>query len=246
MAVFRESAPAPVGEPSLRSPWVVAFAALTVVHLVLNAADATPWDSITKCVLAPLLIGWVIEQKGPRLLAAALAFCLLGDLLLELPEELFVAGMAAFAAAHLCFIRFFVQRGAIRRLRERFLIVPTLLVLGVLVVVWVWSGLDPGLQPVIPVYALLLVGTAATALASDLRAGAGGVLFLVSDGIIAAAEAGRVDGDAPLTGLAVMGLYLAAIFLLTSGILAKERRTLAAGPDFDPARRTDCWPRLPA
>src|SRR5664279_4541420 len=102
----------------IRSPWLAGFAVVAVVHLALNAADLGPWDSITKVLLAPLLAAWVLEQRGPRLLVTALAFCFAGDLLLEL-DNLFVAGMAAFAAAHVCFIWFFVQRGALPALRAR-------------------------------------------------------------------------------------------------------------------------------
>lgn len=230
--------------PATKSPFLIGFAVVAVVHLFLNGADATPWDSISKCLLAPLLMAWVIEQRGPRLLVAALGFCFLGDLLLEL-DDLFVAGMAAFAAAHICFIWFFVERGALGALRRRPAIAAVYLIAGAVVVAWAWSGLDAGLRPIIPIYALLLIGTASTSLAVDLRAGVGGALFLVSDGIIALAEAGRFDPEATLTGLAIMVLYIAAILLLTAGILDKEHRTVAAGPGFDPTIRTDCWPRLP-
>ena len=40
---------------AVKSPWLIAFGVVSVVHLVLNAADVTPWDSITKCFIAPLL-----------------------------------------------------------------------------------------------------------------------------------------------------------------------------------------------
>lgn len=229
---------------AIRSPWLAGFAVVAVVHLVLNATDAGPWDSITKSLLAPLLLGWVLEQRGPRLLAIALGLCFLGDLFMEF-ENLFVVGMAAFAGAHVCFIWLFVQRGAVAKLRERPWIVLVYVLAGLIVVAWSWGGLEPGLRPVIPFYAALLIGTASTALAVDVRAGVGGALFLLSDGIIALAEAGRFDPEAALTGLAIMVLYIGAIAQLTVGILTKEKRTLAAGPDFDPTVRTDCWPRLP-
>ncbi len=230
---------------AVRSPWLLAFGVVTVVHLALNAADAAPWDSITKCLLAPLLIGWVAQLGGPRLLVLALVGCFLGDLFLELPEAWFPVGMAAFAAAHVCFIRFFVQRGALARLRRRPWIVLVYGAAAVAMIAWCWGGLADDIRPLVPVYAALLAGTAATALAVDVRAGLGGLLFLVSDGIIAASEAGRLDPDAVGTGLAIMALYIGAIFLLTTGILDKERRTLAAS-DVEPSARTDCWPRMPA
>ncbi|MET0467819.1 MAG: lysoplasmalogenase [Aeromicrobium sp.] len=230
---------------AIRSPWLIAFGAIAVAHLVLNGAGADPWDSITKCLLAPLLASWVVEQDGPRLLVVALVFCFLGDLFLEI-DDLFIVGMAAFAVAHVALITVFVQRGAIERLRATPLILVAYVVAGIGMVAWCWGGLEPDLKPAIPVYAALLIGTAATSLAADVRAGVGGALFLVSDGIIALSEAGRIDADATLTGLAIMALYVLAIFLLATGIVQREQRTRAAGTGFDPTVRTDCWPRLPA
>ncbi len=230
--------------PAMKSPWIVAFAVATAVHLVLNGADATPWDSITKCLLAPLLVAWVIEQRGPKLLVVALVFCFFGDLFLEF-DDLFIFGMAAFAAGHICFIRFFISRGAVGQLGRRPWIVAVYALAGVAMIAYGWSGLDDGLKPVVPIYAALLVGTAATSIATDIRAGIGGLLFLISDGIILLGEADRIDKDAALTGLAIMATYIAAIFFLTSGILNREKATIAAGPGFDPTVRTDCWPVFP-
>jgi uncharacterized membrane protein YhhN len=229
---------------AIRSPWLIAFGAVAVVHLLLNGTTTTPWDSVTKCLLAPLLAGWVVEQKGPRLLVVALAFCFLGDLFLEL-DDLFIVGMAAFAIAHLAFITLFVQRGALDRVRSKPLVLVAYGAVAVAMVAWCWGGLEPGLRPPIPVYAALLVGPAAT-LATDLRAGVGAALFLVSDGLIALSEAGRIDPDATATGIAIMTLYIVAIFLLTTGIVRREQRTRAAAAGLDGARRTDCWPRLPS
>ena len=233
------------GMHAVKSPWLIAFGVVSVVHLLLNGLGAGPWDSISKCLVAPLLAMWVVEQGGPRLLVAALVFCFFGDLFLEI-EDLFIVGMAAFAAGHICFITIFVQRGAVDQLRRKPWIVAAYVVTAVGLVAWCWGGLEAGLKPPIPVYAALLVGTAATALASDVRAGVGGLMFLVSDGIIALGEAGRIDPDATATGLAIMVLYILAIFFLTTGILWREKRTVAAGPGFDPTVRTDCWPRFPA
>lgn len=229
---------------ALKSPWILAFCVMTVIHLVLNGAEVDPWDSITKCLLAPLLVAWVIEQKGPRLLVAALVFCLFGDLFLEF-EDLFIVGMAAFALGHICFIRFFISRGAIGQLKRKPWILVVYVLAGIGMIAYGWSGLEDGLKPVVPIYAALLVGTGATSLATDIRAGIGGLLFLISDGVILLGEADRIDKDAVASGLAIMGLYIAAIFFLTTGILNREKVTIAAGPGFDPTVRTDCWPVFP-
>ena len=242
---------------AVKSPWIIGFGVVAIVHLVLNAADASPWDSITKCLLAPLLAAWAVSISrplpgtpaghlgGPRLLVLALVFCLGGDLFLEI-ESLFVIGMASFAAAHICFITFFVQRGALPRLRANPWAALVYVAAAVPMVIWAWDGLEADVRPFVPVYALLLVGTAATSLALDRRAGLGGLLFLVSDGFIALGEAGRFDKDATWHGLVIMGLYILAIFFLSAGILNRELRTRRLAADgFDPTIRTDCWPRLP-
>lgn len=132
--------------------------------------------------------------------------------------------MAAFAAGHIAFITLFVQRGALPRLRARPLVVVGYVAAAIVMVAWCWGGLAPDLRPPIPVYAALLVGTAATSLATDVRAGVGGALFLVSDGVIALAEAGRIDADAAVTGLAIMTLYLLAIYLLATAVVQRDRR----------------------
>lgn len=211
--------------------WLVAFAVVSVLHLVLLGLDATPWDSITKCLIAPLLAAWVVTVGGPRLLVLALFFCWLGDLFLEI-EPLFVLGMAAFAAGHVCFIRQFVSRGALAGLRARPWLAPLLVLVAVGLVAWCWGGLEPSLRPPIPFYALLLVGTAATALAVDRVAGLGGLSFLVSDGLIALGQAGRVDPDALAPSLAVMALYVLGILGLSVGLL---RLTATAADATGPA-----------
>ncbi len=198
--------------------WLGAFALAVVVHLVLLGADVTPWDSLTKCLLAPLLIGWVLAERGPRLLVAALVLCLGGDALLEV-EGMFLAGMASFAAAHVCFVTLFVRRGALRERHPAAGLVVLYLVAAVAVVAWAWGGLEPGLRPVIPVYAALLMATAVTASAVSRGAGLGGAAFLVSDGVIALGEAGRVDPESAVVSVTIMTLYAVAIALLTAGSL---------------------------
>ena len=223
----------------LRSPWLAAFGLAVGVHLVLILADAGVWVSITKCLIAPLLVGWVLQQRGPRILAVALVFCLLGDLFLEV-DGLFIAGMAAFAAAHVCFVSFFVARGAVGELARKPLLVVALLVAAVVLLAWVWSGLDTGLRVPVLVYAVLLSTTAATALALDSRAGLGALLFLFSDGLIAARIADRVPEDSVLGGFVVMLTYSLALFLLATAIVQRELRSRDAS-----AQRTDCWPTMP-
>lgn len=215
------------------SPWLVAFWVTFAAHLALIAADASPWTTVTKCLLAPLLAAWVVEQDGPRLLVLALAGCFLGDLFLDLGDAWFLPGMAAFAAAHVCFVTHFARRGAFAALRNRPWIPAVLAVAALVLLAWVWGGLEPGLRIPVVVYAALLSTTAATALAVDRRAGIGGLLFLFSDAVIALGVAGRVT-EGTGQALTIMVTYGLALFALSTGIVLLSRR-----------RATDCWPSLP-
>jgi uncharacterized membrane protein YhhN len=224
-----------------------------VVHLVLLGLDVSPWDTVTKVLLAPLLAAWAWQLEGPRLLVLGLVFCFFGDLFMDL-DGWFVAGMAAFAAAHICFITLFVQRGAIAALRDSFAgkerwraLLALLYVAGAIgVVAWAWGGFDPAVRFAVPVYALLLASTASTSMALDTRSGVGAALFVISDSLIALGEAGRLNAEATWHELAVMVLYLLGIFLITAGVLNRERRTRRIAADgLDITQRTDCWPRLP-
>ena len=208
-------------------PWWGIYGVVCVIHLGVLAADASPWDSITKCLAVPVLIGWSLQPgRAPRLLPLALLFCLGGDFFLELPD-LFVVGMASFALAHVCFIALFIARGAGPRLARQPFLVAVLALAAVALVVLVWNGIDdPVVRVAVPVYALLLSGTAATALVLDRRAGIGAVLFLVSDAIIALTEFGRIDPNV-VTRLAIMVLYLAAVALLTVGAARLSARPQA-------------------
>lgn len=200
----------------VRVPWWPLFGVVAVAHVVLLAAEVSPWDSVTKCLAAPILIGWVLTSGAPRILALALLFCLGGDVFLEL-DGLFLAGMGSFALAHVCFITWFVRHDALARLRARPAVAVGLAVAAAVLVALVWGGIDdPVVRAVIPAYALLLSGTAATALVSDRAAGLGAVMFLVSDALIALTEFDRV-ATTTASQVAIMVLYLAAIALLTIG-----------------------------
>lgn len=203
------------------SPWVWAFAAVTTVHLVLLGLDLSPWDSVTKCLLAPVLIGWTASADGPRALVAFLTFCLLGDLFLEI-DGWFVAGMAAFAIAHVVLVTHLVRLGAARRLRAAPWLAIAYVVAGGLLVAWIWTDLPADLVVPVPFYAALLVATAATSAAIGRVTGAGGLAFLVSDAIIILGVTEQIPPDAAATRLAIMVLYAAAIALITAGLLRRQ------------------------
>ena len=60
------------GMSAVKSPWILAFGVVAIAHLFLVGLDLTPWDTVTKCLLAPLLAIWAAQLGGPRLLIVAL------------------------------------------------------------------------------------------------------------------------------------------------------------------------------
>ncbi|MFT4187152.1 MAG: lysoplasmalogenase family protein [Aeromicrobium sp.] len=210
-------------------PWWPLFGAVALIHVVLLSVGAGPWDSVTKCLAAPLLVGWLWSIGAPRILMLAMIFCLGGDFFLEFDKDpFFLAGMASFALAHVCFIAWFVSRGALPLLRQQPALIGVLVAAAVAIVATVWTDIgDVVIQAALPFYALLLGGTAATALVVDKLAGAGAVLFLVSDAIIALTAFGTVKATT-VTDVAIMVLYLSAIALLAVGASRLDPKVAAS------------------
>jgi uncharacterized membrane protein YhhN len=201
---------------------------LSAVHLVAVGADI-PWlEWATKPLLMPLLALWLFTRNSPRLMIAGLLFSAVGDVLLQF-DGLFIFGMAGFAAAHVCYVTFFVRSGALANLRTKWWIPAGYLALWIALTAWLWSGLGD-LQIPVAAYSLLLFSTGATSAGLSGRTGLGGLLFVLSDSLIALRIADEATYDRlPLGGVWVMVTYLAAQFLLASGT-ARAPVTAAANP----------------
>jgi uncharacterized membrane protein YhhN len=118
---------------------------------------------------------------------AALGFSLMGDVLLMLPREQFVGGLGAFLVAHVCFIGGFVA-GGLGGLALALSVVGTGVVLAP-VAHRVLRGVranEPGLQPPVVAYLVVIGVMLAAAVASgNPIAAVGAVLFVTSDSMIA-------------------------------------------------------------
>ncbi|MGW0808182.1 lysoplasmalogenase [Nonomuraea sp. NPDC002799] len=198
------------------------------MHLVLVAGEVAPFGSVTKAMLMPLLAVWVASAGGSRGLVAALLFSWGGDVCLDI-DGLFIPGMALFAAAHVSYITCFVRRGALRRVRPVIPIVYGMAWLAAIVVLW--PGLGDMRVPV-AAYSLLLFSTAVIAWGIGRRAGAGALLFLLSDGLIGVDLAGLPR--LPLQGVVVMATYLAAQYLLASGLISARATSAPGRPGVHP------------
>ncbi|MFE0462346.1 lysoplasmalogenase [Kitasatospora sp. NPDC058965] len=199
-----------------------AFAATSAAHLGSLLTDATRVEQATKPALMPLLAAHAVSGEGPapRLLAPALLASTAGDVLLQFSTEpAFLAGMGAFAAAHICYIVMFARQGALTDRRRTVLVGCAYAATWVVMLGLLWPGLGK-LQLPVAGYSLLLAGTAVTAAGLGLRAGLGGGLFLLSDTLIAT----RLANWRALPGheFWIMSTYLAAQYLLATAALKAE------------------------
>jgi uncharacterized membrane protein YhhN len=204
------------------------FCALAALHLVAVTADYDLVRSLSKPLLMPLLALWARALGAPRLLVAALLCGCGGDLLLDIGGPAFLAGMACFAAGHVCYLRLFSHAGSFRaptptavRLR-----CAAYAAVWATLVILLWPGLDPAMRVPVALYSVLLAAMAAGAYGVSATVALGGALFLLSDSLIATDLADWPQ--LPAHDVWVMTTYLAAQTLLTSGLL-RTRAPAGAG-----------------
>lgn len=210
---------------------IVAFLAVSVTHVVANGAGAELVSDLTKPLLVPLLLAWVLvatSGRPPTWLAVGLGFAFLGDVALQLPGTLwFLLGMALFLVMQVCYVVGFARLGALRSLRSR----PAVMLgwVGLWLVLNLVVGPQLGeLRWPILVYSVALTAMAAAAVATgDRRIGIGGVLFLVSDLLIGLRAAGT---EVPASGVLVMTTYLAAQYLIATGWVDRAAERTPAVP----------------
>ncbi|MEV0265545.1 lysoplasmalogenase [Streptomyces sp. NPDC050617] len=205
------------------------FAALGAAHLIALAAHLDGVHHLTKPALMPALALHAAARGAPRPLLAALLFGCGGDTLLQLDDQAaFLAGMGSFAAGHVCYLVLFARHAtAIGRPRTSVLAAAYGIAwLGT--VALLWPGLEAGLRLPVAGYALLLTAMALGATRVGARTAAGGLLFLLSDTLIASGLADWPQPPAPQ--LCIMVTYLAAQYLLTDGLLRAAAESQGPAP----------------
>jgi uncharacterized membrane protein YhhN len=205
-------------------PLLTAFLVVALVHVVAVGLGADVVSCATKPFLVGLLLVWVVVASRPhvlRPLVAGLAFALAGDLLLDGSGTLlFLAGMGAFLAMQICYIRGFVDLGTLERLQGTPSVPVAFAALWIVLNVALGPSLGDLRWPIL-VYSLALTAMAATAWGTGCaRIAAGGALFLVSDLLIGLDAAGTA---VPASGVLVMATYCAAQYLITTGWVLRER-----------------------
>lgn len=180
-----------------------------------------------------LALGALLLQPGAMGLAAVAALALLGDVLLMLPGDYFVPGLAAFLCAHLGYLRW-LRRDAPWFASRTALVVCVLL--GVAFVLLLAARVsDTGLLLAVAVYTLVLGLMGAQALgraqwrgdASARWAAAGALLFMLSDSLIAI---NRFITPLAWESLWILSAYFAAQLLLLHHLLPTSGPALVSSP----------------
>ncbi|MEU5342556.1 MULTISPECIES: lysoplasmalogenase [unclassified Streptomyces] len=202
---------------------LVALGLVTVVDLVSLSAGYETGHTAAKPLLMPLLAVYARVCGGPRLLVAALLLGWGGDVLLLFDAEpAFLAGMASFAAGHVCYLLLFRRTAAVAgkrppRARGTWPAAAAYALALVTTVALLWPGLPADLRVPVAGYSLLLTAMAYGATRLGLLAGVGGALFMLSDTLIATGVADWPQ--LPRPDLWIMITYIAAQYLLARGVL---------------------------
>ncbi len=158
---------------------------------------------------APLAVAAARERRG--WLAAALALGCCGDVLLGF-KGLFLAGLVAFLAGHLCYIRYFGKMAGSGRKVVRAAVIAIMISYGA----WLTPSLGAMTVPAW-LYLAAITAMAVTVLGARMTlpwAALGAVMFLISDAALAAA---RFHGRFAAVSWIIWGTYCVAQWGLAWG-----------------------------
>lgn len=170
------------------------LAALAAATFCAGFALGLDWRLMLLLKLVPVALAWdwlraAGESSRYRFwIALGLALSLVGDALLALPQDRFIAGLVAFLCAHLAYVAAYLRRS--RRFSAGWLAVAVLMV-GVMLYVLNRYGALGAMQLPVSVYAGVIGAMLwrAGALARLDRAGCwaliGAALFVASDAVLA-------------------------------------------------------------
>lgn len=242
-----------------------AYVLVGVVNVIAVASANLPAEQLTKPLLMPLLVAWLIadarhDRSAPLvLLLVGLVFAWIGDLLLLGDGDLlFGLGIAAFLVTQVVYSAAFVRvpglrfrrgilippRGPVRGLvaEHRVLVLPFAAYVAVLA--WqLWPTAGAFRVPVL-VYgcALMVMSLCALNLVHRVPAKAawvtfaGSVLFVASDSLIAMTSLGALI-TSPAIDAIVMLTYIAAQGLIALGLTTGVRDVARARRELADVRR---------
>ena len=126
---------------SLSAILLAAFAVIAVAHLVSLETGPSWLEWVTKALLIPTLALWAWTRRAPGLIIVGLLFSAGGDITLQAADggqTLFLVGMGLFAAAHVCYVTYFVRNKALATLRRKWWIPAAYTVIWLVLIVVLW------------------------------------------------------------------------------------------------------------
>ncbi|RJG07305.1 lysoplasmalogenase [Noviherbaspirillum cavernae] len=167
-----------------------------------------------------------VNPRYRRAVLTGIALSLCGDVFLMLPKNVlasgFLLGLGSFLVAHLFFLRALTSDA---RLFGQPLVFPGLLLVGGVNLAVLWPGLAASLKAPVVIYMLCLVAMVAQAICrhltlrmhGSLLAAVGGILFLLSDTLLAY---NKFYAPIPLSALWVLATYYTALLLIARSVAA--------------------------
>ena len=220
--------------------WLNLFLLIGILDILFTAEGLQDYRYFSKTLILPVLLlyffqssKYLAETNLRKAVVAALIFSWVGDVLLLFPN-LFLFGLGAFLMAHICYILSFklaqfspFSIGNVNFIRLFFVNLPIYIAAA-----FVYYLIQPNLSEMkIPVviYLIVIVMMVTTAReryqktipASFWQVFVGGVMFMISDAILAI---NLFFKPFPESGVLVMGTYIIAQFLIVRGILAHVPR----------------------
>lgn len=228
-------------EPAAAGParsLLPAAALASAIGAILAALGVLPpaWLFALKPLTTVLVIAyaWPRGAAAPtqrRLVRLGLVLSLAGDVALLWPKEGFLPGLVAFLLAHLAYIAAFCVPV---RLATRPVVFVVYGIVAVLILMPLWPGIPAPLRAPVVAYVVCLATMAAQAGAwwrSSVARGApdaplarraalGGLLFMVSDSLLAI---NKFATPLPLAALGILATYWAAQWCIASSLRAHRR-----------------------
>jgi len=202
----------------LPAGWVFLFKPLTTVLILVFA-----WNR-----------GVAVPQQR-RLILIGLVLSLLGDVFLMWPTQGFLPGLVAFLLAHLAYIAAFCVPV---RLASRWLPFVAYAAIAGAMLAFLWPGIPAGLQAPVVAYVACLASMAAQAVvwwrsrvgSSDAGharyAAIGGLLFIVSDGLLAT---NKFSLPLPLSAVWILSSYWLAQWCIARSLPARTGQPTQPG-----------------
>lgn len=210
------------------SPVAVFWSGIVAAIVYLPFSENPPsWArSAAKTVPLLALAAAAALAGGPVLLVVALLLSGLGDFALSRPGlRAFIAGLTAFAAAHLFYFILFTAlsgRGPYMAFVDNTLLALFLAWVAISAEIWLVPHVGPALKWPVRGYMFAIALMALAALTLPLGAVTIGAVYFVASDVILAYRNFRMGPDDPLSGRAgwlLWGLYIAGQALIVAGVL---------------------------